>query len=122
MLLFFDKLERSSACNEGQRAFLATRSALGQINARRINDSSAMSVEEAFNIIQLPAIGSRKNSRLAGETAGDKNPFASRVVEVRSSTIVMIGFAIVFGVLAVFVAQSWVNRQAQQRVAVSEPA
>jgi pilus assembly protein CpaB len=34
----------------------------------------------------------------------------------------MIGFAIVFGVLAVFVAQSWVNRQAQQRVAVSEPA
>jgi pilus assembly protein CpaB len=34
---------------------------------------------------------------------------------VRSSTIVMIGFAIVFGLLAVFVAQSWLNNQAEMR-------
>jgi len=34
---------------------------------------------------------------------------------VRSSTIVMIGFAVVFGLLAVFVAQSWLNSQAEMR-------
>jgi pilus assembly protein CpaB len=35
---------------------------------------------------------------------------------VRTSTFVMIGFAIVFGVLAVFVAQSWLNHQAELRL------
>jgi len=34
---------------------------------------------------------------------------------VRASTIVMIAAAVVFGVLAVFVAQSWLNRQADLR-------
>jgi pilus assembly protein CpaB len=34
---------------------------------------------------------------------------------VRSSTIVMIGFAVVFGLLAVFVAQAWLNSQAEMR-------
>jgi pilus assembly protein CpaB len=34
---------------------------------------------------------------------------------VRASTIVMIGFALVFGVLAVFIAQSWLNNQADMR-------
>jgi pilus assembly protein CpaB len=35
---------------------------------------------------------------------------------VRASTIVMIAFAVVFGLLAVFVAQSWLNNQAEQRM------
>jgi pilus assembly protein CpaB len=35
---------------------------------------------------------------------------------VRKSTIVMIGFAVVFGLLAVFIAQSWLNSQAEQRM------
>ena len=34
---------------------------------------------------------------------------------MRASTIVMIGFALVFGVLAVFIAQSWLNNQADMR-------
>jgi pilus assembly protein CpaB len=35
---------------------------------------------------------------------------------VRKSTIVMIAFAVVFGLLAVFIAQSWLNSQAEQRM------
>jgi pilus assembly protein CpaB len=35
---------------------------------------------------------------------------------VRSSTIIMIGFAVVFGLLAVFLAQSWLNSQAEMRL------
>jgi pilus assembly protein CpaB len=35
---------------------------------------------------------------------------------VRTSTIVMIAFAVLFGVLAVFVAQSWLNSQAEMRM------
>jgi pilus assembly protein CpaB len=35
---------------------------------------------------------------------------------VRISTIVMIGFAVLFGLLAVFVAQSWLNSQAEMRL------
>jgi pilus assembly protein CpaB len=35
---------------------------------------------------------------------------------VRVSTIVMIGFAVLFGLLAVFVAQTWLNSQAEQRM------
>jgi pilus assembly protein CpaB len=34
---------------------------------------------------------------------------------VRASTIVMIGFAVVFGLLAVFIAQIWLNNQANMR-------
>ena len=34
---------------------------------------------------------------------------------MRASTIVMTGFAIVFGVLAVFIARVWLNNQANQR-------
>jgi pilus assembly protein CpaB len=39
-----------------------------------------------------------------------------RTIIVRSSTIVMIGFAVLFGLLAVFIAQSWLNSQAEMRV------
>lgn len=34
---------------------------------------------------------------------------------MRASTLVMIGFAVVFGVLAVFIAQVWLNNQADKR-------
>jgi pilus assembly protein CpaB len=34
---------------------------------------------------------------------------------VRSSTVVMIGFAVVFGLLAVFIAQAWLHSQAEMR-------
>jgi len=35
---------------------------------------------------------------------------------VRASTVIMIAFAVVFGLLAVFVAQSWLNNQAAMRM------
>ena len=35
---------------------------------------------------------------------------------MRVSTIVMIGFAVLFGLLAVFIAQSWLNSQAEMRM------
>ncbi len=35
---------------------------------------------------------------------------------MRTSTIVMIGFAVLFGILAVFIAQSWLNSQAEMRL------
>ena len=35
---------------------------------------------------------------------------------MRKSTIIMIAFAVMFGLLAVFVAQSWLNSQAEQRM------
>lgn len=35
---------------------------------------------------------------------------------MRTSTVVMIAFAVVFGLLAVFVAQTWLNSQAEQRM------
>jgi pilus assembly protein CpaB len=35
---------------------------------------------------------------------------------VRKSTIVMIGFAVLFGLLAVFIAQSWLNSQTEMRM------
>lgn len=35
---------------------------------------------------------------------------------MRSSTIVMIGFAVLFGLLAVFIAQQWLNSQAEMRL------
>ena len=38
------------------------------------------------------------------------------IVVVRISTIVMIGFAVLFGLLAVFIAQSWLNSQAEMRM------
>jgi pilus assembly protein CpaB len=35
---------------------------------------------------------------------------------VRASTIVMIGFAVLFGLLAVVIAQTWLNSQAEMRM------
>ncbi len=37
------------------------------------------------------------------------------IAAVRTSTFVMIGFAVLFGLLAVFLAQSWLNSQAEMR-------
>ncbi len=35
---------------------------------------------------------------------------------MRTSTVVMIAFAVLFGLLAVFLAQTWLNNQADQRM------
>ena len=35
---------------------------------------------------------------------------------MRTSTIVMIAFAVLFGLLAVFLAQTWLNNQAAERM------
>ena len=35
---------------------------------------------------------------------------------MRASTVVMVGFAVLFGLLAVFLAQVWLNNQADQRL------
>src|SRR5262249_6362202 len=43
-------------------------------------------------------------------------PFAVRDRALRVSTIVMIGFAVLFGLLAVFLAQSWLNSQAEMKL------
>lgn len=40
---------------------------------------------------------------------------------MRASTLVMIGFAVVFGILAVFVAQVWLNNQAHRQARTLEP-
>ena len=45
----------------------------------------------------------------------------SGLVAVRASTVVMIGFAVVFGLLAVFIAQIWLNNQASLRAKNFEP-
>jgi pilus assembly protein CpaB len=39
---------------------------------------------------------------------------------LRTSTLVMIGFAVLFGLLAVFIAQSWLNSQAELRMKTLE--
>lgn len=48
------------------------------------------------------------NNELLSASTGDYN--------VRTSTIVMIGFAVLFGLLAVFLAQTWLNNQADARL------
>jgi pilus assembly protein CpaB len=41
---------------------------------------------------------------------------SNKEAAVRASTIVMIGFAVLFGILAVFIAQQWLNSQAEMRM------
>jgi pilus assembly protein CpaB len=60
---------------------------------------------------------------LQKEFNGDTQTYAQETIKssvwvstVRTSTIVMVGFAVVFGLLAVFVAQAWLNRQAELRM------
>ena len=40
---------------------------------------------------------------------------------MRASTLVMVGFAVVFGLLAVFIAQIWLDNQAAMRAKVDDP-
>ena len=49
-------------------------------------------------------------------TNGESRSTFEEIATVRSSTLVMIGFAVLFGLLAVFVAQSWLNSQADARL------
>src|SRR3954453_22679387 len=43
-------------------------------------------------------------------------PLTIGITALRTSTLVMIGFAALFGLLAVFIAQSWLNSQAEIRM------
>ena len=45
-----------------------------------------------------------------------------RLIAVRASTIVMTAFALVFGLLAVFIANMWLSKQAANRVQAAAPA
>jgi pilus assembly protein CpaB len=45
-----------------------------------------------------------------------ERPTVFGIIAVRSSTVIMIAVAAVFGLLAVFVAQSWLNSQAEARL------
>jgi pilus assembly protein CpaB len=49
-------------------------------------------------------VTTREGTRAAGDSV------------LRLSTVVMIGFAVLFGLLAVFIAQSWLNSQAEMRM------
>ena len=55
-------------------------------------------------------------SILVRDETSNTQSLATREASVRLSTIVMIGVAVLFGLLAVFLAQSWLNSQAEQRL------
>jgi pilus assembly protein CpaB len=48
--------------------------------------------------------------------SNEKLAASNRKRAVRASTIVMIGFAVLFGLLAVFIAQAWLNSQEEMRM------
>jgi hypothetical protein len=52
---------------------------------------------------------------LAAANKKNRSPF-EEIAIVRASTLVMIGFAVLFGLLAVFVAQSWLTSAADARM------
>src|ERR1700722_19644632 len=53
---------------------------------------------------------------ILGATNRESRSAFEEIAPVRTSTIVMIGFAVLFGLLAVFVAQSWLNSQNEARM------
>src|SRR5881394_2922868 len=71
----------------------------------------------------MPLHGGFNIAAFAGRTSGRIQfrrapwpPTTSKTVDgarVRKNTIVMVGIAVVFGLLAVFVAQGWLNYQAE---------
>src|ERR1700676_147995 len=73
----------------------------------------------AFSI-DREARGVTPNQYLHGLYIGDDEkgqPFLVwEIATVRSSTLVMIGFAVLFGLLAVFVAQSWLTNAGDARL------
>src|ERR1700675_4037120 len=55
------------------------------------------------------------DSILATANKKSRSPF-EEITTVRASTLVMIGFAVLFGLLAVFVAQSWLTSATDARM------
>src|ERR1700720_3717027 len=76
--------------------------------------------------LKVRIVGRRSNHHFAlalghFRSARERAKSSARVSDVRTSTLVMVGFAVVFGLLAVFVAQAWLNRQAELRLRNIDP-
>src|SRR3954447_21221007 len=72
-----------------------------------------MHLQAAFNIGRIRPANFRKDSVSARRLSRTRTRIKLRGLAVRKNTIVMVGIAVVFGLLAVFVAQGWLNYQAE---------
>ena len=78
-----------------------------------------------FNIGSIRVPNFRKDSvsarSLSAQEGRTTRPTRTTGLAVRKNTIVMVGIAVVFGLLAVFVAQGWLNYQAELSRKVGPP-
>src|ERR1051325_4040349 len=72
-----------------------------------------MDLQHAFNIRRIRVPNFRKDSVSARRLSRTRTRIRTTGLAVRKNTIVMVGIAVVFGLLAVFVAQGWLNYQAE---------
>src|SRR3954454_19886911 len=80
-----------------------------------------MHLHGAFNIGRIRPANFRKDSVSARRLPRTRTRIKTTVLAVRKNTIVMVGIAVVFGLLAVFVAQGWLNYQAEQSRKIAQP-
>jgi pilus assembly protein CpaB len=80
-----------------------------------------MHLHGAFNIGRIRAANFRKDSVSARSLSRTTRQINTTGLAVRKNTIVMVGIAVVFGLLAVFVAQGWLNYQAELSRKVVQP-
>src|SRR4051795_2723425 len=72
-----------------------------------------MHLHGAFNIGRIRPANFRKDSVSARRLPRTRTRIKLTGRALRKNTIVMVGIAVVFGLLAVFVAQGWLNYQAE---------
>src|SRR3954464_11919170 len=82
-----------------------------------------MHLHGAFNIGRIRPANFRKDSVSARRLPRTRTRIKTTGLAVRKNTFVMVGIAVVFGLLAVFVAQGWLNYQAElsRRTAAPKP-
>src|ERR1043165_3811110 len=80
-----------------------------------------MELQHAFNIRRIRVPNFRKDSVSARSLSRTRTRIRTTGLAVRKNTIVMVGIAVVFGLLAVFVAQGWLNYQAELSRKVVQP-
>src|SRR3954451_8901868 len=80
-----------------------------------------MHLHGAFNIGRIRPANFRKDSVSARRLPRTRTRIKTTGLAVRKNTIVMVGIAVVFGLLAVFVAQGWLNYQAELSRKVVQP-
>jgi pilus assembly protein CpaB len=80
-----------------------------------------MELHGAFNIGSIRIPNFRKDSVSARSLSRTRRRIRTTGLAVRKNTIVMVGIAVVFGLLAVFVAQGWLNYQAELSRKVGQP-